>query len=141
MIMIKNIFKIAILALALSSVFMFGYNIYVSGSERPYDCKVVETYFENAGYKVSANYIAVVYIIELKKTTSIELTPENYYNATKYKETGETVGYYFCKREINEISGGRDYNDPFSYFIITFPAACILSLIYLLIYHRKDMNL
>lgn len=141
MIMIKNIFKIAILALALASVYLIGYSIYVSSSERPYDCKVVETYFEDAGYRVSANYIAVVYIIELKKTTYIELTPENYYNATKYKETGETVGYYFSKREINDISGGRDYTDPMGYFLITFPAACILSLIYLSIYHRKDMNL
>ena len=139
--MIKNIFKIAILALALTSVYLIGYSIYASSSERPYDCRVLETYFENAGYKVSARYTAVVYVIELKKTTSIELTPENYYNATRYKETGETVGYYFCKREINSISRGRDYIDPMGYFLITFPAACILAMIYILIYHRKDMNL
>lgn len=116
--------------------------VYISkfkNREKPYNCKIVETYFEDAGYKVSARYRAIVYVIDLKKTTSIELTPENYYNATRYKQTGEITGYYFSLKEIDQLREGRDYHDwadiTFTIILIVF---IISGVLYLLVYHEDE---
>lgn len=112
---------------------------FINNKEKPYDCKILETYFEDSGYKVSAKYKAVVYLIDLKKTTSIELTPEGYYNATNYKQTGEIIGYYFSAREIDKIQKGRDYHEwPFMIFTGSLVVFAFLSLIYLLEYHSDQ---
>ena len=113
----------------MSASFLFGltlYAVYNSSSEKLYNCKVLETYHDAAGYKVSAKYTAVVNIIEINKNTSINLRPETFYSAGKYKKSGETVGFYFSKQEISKI---KDENSD-NIFNIFF---CFCSLIFIVI--------
>lgn len=135
----RKIFKFTVILLLTATVLSLICGVHFNNKQKPYECKVVETYFENAGYKVSARYRAVVYVIDLKKTTSIGLTPENYYNATRYKQTGEITGYYFSLKEIDQLREGRDYHDwadiTFTIILIVF---IISGVLYLLVYHEDE---
>lgn len=71
-----------------------------SNNETAYDCKVLATYHDAASYKVSAKYTVVVRIIDLKTNTSINLSPDGFYNAEQYAKSGKTIGYYFSGIEV-----------------------------------------
>ena len=105
---VLNILTIISLLLFFSSL---TFMIIQTNNKEVYQCKVLETYHDQAAYRVQARYIAVVKLIELSKNTSINLSPESYYSATKYKESGKIVGYYFSKREILKLMNETLYGD------------------------------
>ena len=135
--MIKKLFGGIIIVTLLSAGGIFINMIHQSNIEKPYNCKVLETYFEGAGYKISARYTAVVKVIDINKITSIELTPENFYNAEQFKRTGETVGYYFSNIQMKELKTGEEDNS-FNYFAAALFSGLLLFLAYLFIFCKED---
>lgn len=106
--------------IVLSVIFIIGSFVSVmirSNNETAYDCKVLATYHDAAGYKVSAKYTAVVRIIELKTNTSINLSPDGFYNAEQYAKSGKTIGYYFSDTEIDRALGTNKFNFGLMLFI------------------------
>lgn len=104
---ILNTLTLISLLLLLSSLI---FRIIQANKKEVYKCKVLETYHDQASYRVSAKYIAIVQLIKLNKNTSIYLSPESYYSATKYKENGKIIGYYFNKVEILNIMNKTNYS-------------------------------
>ena len=111
----------------------FIYGITTSKNDVVYDCKVLETYHDAAGYKVSAKYTAVVHVIELDRNTSLNLSPENFYNAEQYKKSGKIVGYYFNNDEISRIKG----ENPDKTYAILFISGFLSLIIFLVWYSIK----
>lgn len=102
-----NTLTLISLLLLLSSLI---FRIIQANKKEVYKCKVLETYYDQAGHVNDANCVVVVHIIKLNKTTSINLSPENFYFATKYKENGKIIGYYFNKLEILRLMNKTDYS-------------------------------
>lgn len=102
--MLRKTLKVLILLSVVAFFFALGRAFYNSNHEQPLDCKILETYQESAGYKVSAKYVAVVRVIDLNLNTHLNLNPEGFYAAQKYKQSGQTVSYLFSNLEIHRMT-------------------------------------
>lgn len=122
--------KIISLILVISSLIYWDF--FYEDMKEAYKCKVLETYTEQSGRRSYTRYTAVIHIIKLNKTTSINLSTEGYYFANKYKESEKVVEYYLSKKQISYINDGHRYHDTFIIIRTIILSFCIVLLGYYL---------
>lgn len=122
--------KIVSLILVISSIIYWDF--FYEDMTEAYKCKVLETYTEQAGRRSHTRYTAVIHIIKLNKTTSINLSTEGYYFANKHKKSGKIVEYYLTKKQISYINDGHRYHDTFIIIRTIILSFCIVLLGYYL---------